>query len=841
MIIGDHENETLAAQGSKLATRNSQLRVPTFNLLTTISLFLHNLLAPLLLQFMHYYSKYLTLSVFVLVSIFGFSQKQYQVKGTLIDAQSEQPIPYATVMAKSKATGAMINGVSTNSEGSFTVQSDSANIYLEVTFIGYQKLEIQELNFSNGLANLGQVKLSQDAQALNEVEITAERSMMEFKLDKRVFNVGKDISTTGMGAMDVLENVPSVNVDIEGNVTLRGNSGVQILINGKPSVLSDEGSNALGSITADMIESVEVITNPSAKYEAGGTSGIINIVLKKEEKKGFNGSASVNTGIPDNHSLGASLNLRTEKFNFFTQFGLGYRSLPDYNESVNQNRITNELIRSEGIEYRNENFYNITLGADYHLNDFNVITLSGSYALELEDQPSETEFLAFDSLGNLSAQWERTETASAVNPKYQYDIQYEKQFRNHEDHVLQISTLGRFFGKELNSEFVNTPIFGSEIDENQLTETNFYQADYTGKLDYTNPITDRVSIEAGGQFDYNDVGNEFMVSNRINNQWVADSALTNNFLWQQLVYGFYATTAYETDKWGIKLGSRVEHTDLYTELETTNERDTQIYTNFFPSAHASYKVSQTVSFQAGYSRRIFRPRLWDLNPFFNIRNNYNIRRGNPDLEPEYADSYELTGIFVFSKITFNASLYHLYTTNVIERVSFLEGNVNVTQPVNVGTRNKTGLEINGKYTPLKWLTISGDFNAGYFQRSGVYQSQNFEFSDDQWSSRLTAKVKLPMDIDVEVSGDYQSGYETVQNVISGFAFMDLGIRKKLWDGKGVINASVRDVFATRIRESFVDREEFYVYSFSQRGRFITLGFSYSFGKGEAMTYSGRRR
>ena len=792
------------------------------------------------------------ISVFVLVAAMqslsaqpGQNQRrpepsQYIVQGRLVDDETSSPVPYATVLAKASMSDNMITGTTTGENGVFVIKSDSESIYLEITFMGYETQEVRDIPFTNKRARLGEVRMLQNTQALDEVEITAERSTVEFKLDKRVFNVGSDISSTGMSALEVLENVPSVNVDIEGNITLRGNSGVQILINGKPSVLSDEGSNALGTITADMIESVEVITNPSAKYQAGGTSGILNVVLKKEEKKGFNGSVSVNTGYPANHSVGVSLNRRTEKFNLFTQMGGGYRSLPRYREGINQNRLSGEEIVSDGIEYRNENFYNITLGTDYHVNDYNVITLSGNFALELEDQPSETEFSSTDSNGIVDTEWKRTETTTAINPKYQYDLQYEKKFRNHEDHVLQISTLGRFFGKDQSSEFKNEAILGTEIDDNQRTETAFYQADYTGKLDYVNPLNEQFTIEAGSQYDLNDVGNDFQVSNNQNGIWIVDSSLTNNFEYVQQVLGVYTTGSYEGDKWGIKLGGRVEYTNLFTELTTTKERNRQEYTNFFPSAHTSYKVSKTVSFQAGYSRRIFRPRLWDLNPFFNIRNNYNIRRGNPNLQPEFGDSYELTGIFIKEKLSLNTSLYYLYTTNVIERVSFFENNVNITEPINVGIRHKGGLEINGKYRAAKWLTLNGDANFGYFQRVGQFQSQNFDFTGDQWSSRLNAKVQLPKEVDIEITGRYESGYETVQNVVSGFASMDIGLRKRLWDGKGVINASVRDIFASRIRESYVDRNDFYLYNFSQRGRFITLGFSYSFGKGEAMSYTGRR-
>jgi outer membrane receptor protein involved in Fe transport len=285
----------------------------------------------------------------------------------------------------------------------------------------------------------------------------------------------------------------------------------------------------------------------------------------------------------------------------------------------------------------------------------------------------------------------------------------------------------------------------------------------------------------------------------------------------------------------------VENTSLNTLLRTTNEKNDQLYTNLFPSFNSSYKISSQFSIQAGYSRRIYRPRLWDLNPFFNIRNNYNVRRGNPDLLPEYADSYELTAILIYEKLSFNASLYNLYTTEVIERISFLEDNVNVTMPVNIGTRNQTGIEINGKYSPNNWFSLNGDFNYGYFVRNGSFAEQDFDFEGRQWFTRMTSRFKMPADVEVEVSGEYQSSYKTVQGEVSGFAFMDVGLRKKLWKGKAVINLSVRDVFASRIRESVSLQPTFQVYDFSQRGRFITLGFSYSFGKGEAMSYSGRRR
>lgn len=773
-------------------------------------------------------------------SFYGQENKTL-ITGIILDELSSTPVPYATIALISRTTKKPVSGGITNDEGKFKIFTTENNFFIEVSFLGYQKLRIDSFSNKDGKIVLGKIKLKQNSQNLDAFTVQEKRSSMEFKLDRRVFNVGDDISNQGLGALDVLNNVPSVNVDIEGNISLRGNSGVQILIDGKPSVLSDEGANALGSISSDMIERIEVITNPSAQYAAEGSSGIINIVLKKEEKKGFNGSGSVNVGLPLNNSIGISLNRRTEKFNLFTQMGAGYRSLPRYNESVNYNKLSGTSIVTDGVEYRNEWFYNMTLGTDYHLNKYNVITLSGRYAFEDEEQPSETDIKLFDNQKKLISSYQRRETTTAENPKYQYDLQYAKEFKNNKEHTFQLSTLGKFFGKEQRSEFQNTLIDGIASDPNQQTATNFFQRDFIFKADYANPLNEKVTIETGSLYEINDVGNDFTVSNQVGNEFVADPALTNNFEFDQKVLGLYATGAYEGKKWGTKIGLRVENTNLSTLLTNTNENNNQNYTNYFPSFHTSYKISKMVSFQAGYSRRIYRPRLWDLNPFFNIRNQYNIRRGNPQLEAEYADSYEITGIFIRKKLSLNTSIYNLYTTNVIERVSIFENNANITQPENIGERNKTGLELNGKYSPKKWFTLSGDFNFGYFIRTGDYLGQNFDFSGDQWSTKLTTKFKLPKKFDLELKGNYQSRVLTVQGKQSGFALMDIGLRKKFGEGKTVVNFGVRDVFASRIRESYISQPNFYLYNFSNRGRFFVLGLSHSFGKGEAMTYNGGGR
>lgn len=778
---------------------------------------------------------------FLIIILFVFSNSYGQTInyfGKIVEANTGNPIPFASVVLHSNSTGLVITGAKTGVDGNFKLNSDSSNIYISISSSGFQKKEFYDFVLFNDTVDLLTIQLNSLTLDIEEVQVTAERSTMEFKLDKRVFNVGKDISSTGMGALEVLNNVPSVSVDIEGNIKLRGNAGVQILINGKPSVLSDEASNALGTITADMIESIEVITNPSAKYDASGTSGIINIILKKEENKGMNGSISLNTGWPHNHSIGGSINYRATKFNLFTQFGAGYRSMPRYEKSENNNLLTGTSVKSEGTSYRNENFYNLTIGSDFYINDYNTLTLSGNLAYEIESQPSSTEIDFFDANNNLESSYNRIEATSALNPKYQYDLQYHKVFKKNKEHELQFSTVGSFFGKDQASEFTNDYTHGTANFSNQNTNTNFFQSNQTYKLDYVNPLSKRVTFETGAMYEASKVGNNYEVLNEVSSVFVVDTNYTNDFKYNQNVLGVYMTGSYELKKWGIKGGLRVENTDLETYLVNTDVRNNRNYTNFFPTLHTSYKVSKAVQLQAGYSKRIYRPRLWDLNPFFNIRNNYNIYTGNPDLLPEFADSYELTGIFIFKKVTLNSSIYYLHSTDVKERISSYSNNVTLTKPMNIGTNDKIGAELNWKYSTTKWLTINGDFNYGYFDRKGEYLAQNFNFSGDQWSGKTTIKFKFSYGIDLELTGNYQSGYKTIQGKIADYAFGDIGIRKKIWKGKAVINLAVRDVFATRIYQNYVNQPSYSLYTYSSRGRFITLGFSYSFGKGEAMTYSG---
>lgn len=786
-----------------------------------------------------YFTSCLIVTTMIMVEAQSSSIK---IQGHVVEEASGQPIEYATIMLGSKETKQAITGTTTGADGNFELETNTHDFFIEISFIGFVSSIIEEFNTETDVLDLGTIALSNNIKNLKEVVVRAEKSSTEFKLDKRVFNVGKDLSNSGASALEVLNNVPSVNVSIEGDITLRGSSGVQILVNGKPSVLASDHGNALGTLTADMLERIEVITNPSAKYDAEGTSGIINIVIKKEEKIGVNGSITLNTGIPNNHSLGVSLNRRTEKFNLFTQMGVGHRTFPGRSDNINRNLTTNEIVNSEGDSEKNETFYNLILGTDYHIDRYNVLSLSGHFAYELESEYADTEFETLDGNRTLLTSWNRDEETTATNPKYQYELQYKRDFKDDEDHTLLFSALGHFFGKDQSSDFENIISLGILDADKQRTRTDYSDANYTFKLDYTKPLSEKITLETGTQYLITDVANDYAVTDLIQGEWIETARLSNVFEFDQNVLGVYTTGAYEGAKWGLKLGLRWEGTQLNTLLVNDGKSSDQNYTNFFPSAHTSYKLSDNLSLQAGYSKRIYRPRMRDLNPYFNIRNNFSIRTGNPALQPELTDSYEITSIYVIGNASFNVSVYHRHTIDVVERVSTFDNGVSTSRPENIGENRATGIEFNAKYTPIKWLVINGDFNFNVFQRKGSFEETLFDFNADQWSSRLMGKIKLPAQVDLELTGNYQSREQTFQSQRSGYAYLDLGMRKKIMKGRTILNLSVRDVFSSRIMETETNQPSFYLYSWRQRGgRFVTLGFSYGFGKGEAMEFSGQKR
>ncbi|MCT4647208.1 MAG: TonB-dependent receptor [Carboxylicivirga sp.] len=763
-----------------------------------------------------------------------------RVTGKIVESDNHQPVEFATIRIYN-AKDELITGSISDHEGNFELESPEEEIYIKINFVGFDPLIIRDYSIQNKGIHFNEIALTMDSKSLNEVTVTGEKSSIEFKTDKRVFNVGQDLTSAGGSALDVLNNVPSVNVNIEGTVSLRGNSNVLILINGKPSVITE--GNSLGTITAEMIEKVEVITNPSAKYDAEGTSGILNLVLKKEDRKGTNGAVTINTGYPHNHSLGLSLNRRTEKFNLFTQLGAGYRRFEsEYSAYTIDKKVEDpSTFYTDGDGQKNEQFYNFVLGTDYQINPLNMLTLSGHFGYEIEDENALLEYRNVDSQNNVFEKSERQELTEGTNPKLEFQFNYEKQFERHKDQKFTLHASGSHFGKDKTSNFENRVIIGDASDSKQYNKTDFSEKEYNFMADYVHPFNENTTLEGGAKYLMETLINDYALFNWEEKQWKEDFNYTNEFEYKQYTTALYSTFDQKFGAFGIKAGLRMEHTQVNTLLRNTDTKKETAYNDWFPSAHASYKFNKGLSIQAGYSRRISRPRMWDVNPFFSIRDVYNIQTGNPDLKPEYTNAFEITGVSIWEGASLSTSLFHRRTSDAITNVIKLEDDRTISTKENVGNNYSTGLELNSKLSPAKWLSFMVDATFSSYNREGQFENTNFDFSSTAYSARLTTKLKLPADYDVEMRLRHNSDYEDIQNLYKARTTIDLGLRKKIMKGRGVIHLNVSDLTKSNRRTSISDQAGFYRFDERRRdGRRVILGFSYGFGKGEAMEFSGQK-
>jgi len=524
---------------------------------------------------------------------------------------------------------------------------------------------------------------------------------MQLALDKKVFNVGKDLSSRGGSAVEILDNVPSVQVDIEGNISLRGSSNVRILVDGKPSGLVGTGGSGLRSLQANMIEKVEVITNPSARYEAEGMAGIINIILKKEVKKGLNGSFEVTAGVPKVLGTAANLNYRTSKLNFFVNYNIRQREGPGvgslYQEVFRSD--TTFITEQDNKRLRGGLSQTVRLGADYFFNEKNTLTTSFSYRISDDKNFAETRYDDYiNSLDNLVESSIRTDDEKEDETKLEYAIDYEKKFdREGQSWKTRISYQDNIEeeGSILENRFLDGTLFLEQESNNKEREnTLIFQSDYVV------PFSKDQKFEVGGRASIRNIDNDFLVEELRDNVWEPLEGLSNNFQYDEKIYAAYVIYGDKIDNVSYQVGLRPEYTDVNTTLLTTNEENPRDYVNLFPSAFLGYEFGKNNTLQLSYSRRVRRPRFWDLNPFFTFSDNRNFFSGNPDLDPEFTDAFELGHLKFWDKASLSSAVYYRYTTGVIERIQVVNPDgTSVTKPQNLSTRNAYGLEFNGSYNP----------------------------------------------------------------------------------------------------------------------------------------------
>ena len=758
------------------------------------------------------------------------------LKGQLADEEGEG-IPFATVALFQENGEDLLKGTTTDFDGHFKLTCPPAEYRLQISFLGLKKID-QPLTAKLGMNQLGLITMLPDESILEEVVVQGEKSTMELKLDKRVFTVGKDMTSIGGSATELLDNVPSVNVDIEGNVSMRGSENVRILVDGKPSGLVGLGGNGgLSSIPSNLIEKVEVVTNPSARYDAEGEVGIINLVLKKQKKKGINGSFDFSTGLPNNHGVAINLNLRREKVNFFTNFGIGYRENRgggDYFQKAyffepgSLDTSFTQVYKSERKHNRGGFNSNIQLGADYFLNDLNTLTVSGLYKYSRGSNEAEVIYTDLDYPSeNELLQTVRTDSEKEPSHDGELALSYSKRFAEKE---RSWSTDVKYLFRDdtETSAFLEVASDGRPNLE-QRSDNIEDQTNWLVRTDYIHPLPGKAKFETGGQISLREIENSYKVEQKNeSDDWAVLGAFDDSMFYTENIYAAYAMFSKEMNLFSWQLGLRMEHSDITTDIASEENENNRQYTDWFPSAHLSYKLNEKNQLQLSYSRRLSRPRFWFLLPFVTFSDVRLRWQGNPALNPEYTNSFELGYLKYFEKGSMLTSLYYRHRTQVIQRLFLADENGDIDfLPVNIGTQNAYGLELSGNYDFSKVWKLNGNINVYQAKTEGEYLDVEYDAETFSWDGRVSNKVTIAKQYNAQISFTYKSGINTAQGRRNSVWAMDLGASKDVFDGKGTLSLNARDLFNTRRRRAVTDVVGLYSeQEFQWRGRTVILNLNY---------------
>lgn len=786
--------------------------------------------------------KYLSIAV-LLVGLFAYSQS-FSVKGRVTD-KSNQPLEYSTISIQNPDTYNEISGGITDATGTFNVDVVAGEylIYIE-TFSGTH----YEAPLSvNGHVDLGVIKMEETSVVtLEGATITGNTSMYRMELDKKVYDLSKDAMAKGSSVSDALQNVPSVEVDGEGNVSLRGNESVRILIDGKPSSLVgiSDPAQALQSLPADVVDRIEVVTNPSARFEAEGGAGIINIILKKGKLQGFNGSINVNGGIPLTAGASANLNYRTGKWNLFTN--LGYR----YAERDRESKSFTTRYNSDGIpryeDMKNEgkrinNGYNFMLGTEYFLDDRNTFSVSGSYRNGKNENLAEVRYTDYDFNMNPFASSLRTEDEKEDDYSLEGTFNFKHDFLD-PGHQFTVD-LRATYSEE--SEDGRLREVGEFVDATERSLSAEYQNRVIISADYVYPFGDKGRFELGARGEVEGTLTDFKVDSLAGSEWVSKDLFSNRTDYRQNVYAAYAQFGQGFGRFSYFAGLRMENSDITVKSILNNSVTRKNYVDFFPSLFLNYEFENENQLQASYSRRVRRPRGWDLIPFTSYSNNRSLFMGNPNLNPQYTDSYELSYVAKIGKFMVTPNVYYSNTQDNIQRYqSINEAGVLVTRPINVGTEERYGGDLTFTYRPFKWWNFMGNVNVFGYKTEGqhvdtytnesgdvITRTTNFDGDGFSWFGRLNNTFNLPANFNVQVSANYRGGMKTAQRERKGVYGVDLSINKDLFNDNATITASVRDLFDTRRMEFTSFGEDFYMESTNRWNvRSFNLTFTYRFNQ-----------
>ena len=786
-----------------------------------------------------------------------------KISGKIIDAQTNETIPFASALLLDRKTKANVKIIQTDVNGAFTITNIPNGVYtFKASYVGFQTMVRDSVSISNTVktVNFGDIKMKQaKGNLLNEVTINAPKATMQLGIDKKIFSVDQSLVSEGGSATDLLQNVPSVQTDIEGNVSLRGSSGVRVLIDGKPSLIG--GGNVaqiLQSIPASSIESVELITNPSAKYDAEGQSGIINIVLKKNKKLGFNGSLALTGGNRENYNANTSLSFQNSKVNLFGNYsyrhgyriGNGFNNITYLNPTLGGLGFTNQNNDSRDLNKG----HNLKAGLDYYLAEKTVVSFAAGMNVRTGD---ETEFLNIDQFtGDFSPLLlsNRTNDETQKNNSYDLNLDFSQKFKDPKEEITANFSFSE--GNNDNYQIYNTNIYNidgvaaSDIDI-QRTDRGSYNKNYTAQLDYTKPIGKFGKLEAGyrSQIRISESNTFVDQLSPVDGSFNFNYALSNDFDNKDQVHAVYANYQNQIKNFGYQIGLRAEDALLETKMGAYDINSNigftpgeVAYKRIYPSIFLTQKFSGEQQLQASYSRRVNRPRGWDTNPFIDVSDPFNYRQGNPNLLPEDVHAFELSYSKFFEKFSIISSAYMRRTNDVIQRVrTDPDANgITLTTAQNLTRSVASGLELIGKFNLVKKWDFTANVNLYQNNITGVPEFGILENSGFSYNANLTNNFTLPYGITLQIRGDYRSREVMAQGIRRAMYGLDGGAKYDI-NKKASLSLNIRDIFASR-RWQMETTGQTSVVDFSRLwgGTQANLTFSYRFGKTDFMPKKAKK-
>ncbi len=743
------------------------------------------------------------------------------VMGLVID-QQQKPVSYSTVTLRRMSDSAIVAGQLTDTSGRFVLMNVPYGKYmLIVKFVGFKKKIITGIEVSpkNRFVRVGKIELSEQVHQIDQVVVTATARDVEYRVDKKVINVSQDLANSSGNAVDVLQNVPSVQVDIQGNVTLRGSGNFTVFIDGKPSVL--DGNEALQQMPASEIERIEIITNPSAKYDPDGVAGIINIITKQQRKKGYNGLFSVSYDNYGALGINALINMRKNKFNFFASFDYQEKKRPADLISLREITTDSTLYRynTDGYMEFVRGGWKVKTGFNYYINDKNTLTVYGVLGKRNFGMISGTqisEMLYRNDALVFANYYQQSGYSSAAGFLYQGNIDFEHKFNDNGHKIRAYIDVSNWMPERINGTLVDTTDAYWNIlsDASYGQESRELRSGFKGRMqvDYELPLPQGRKLEAGYVGRYFRMESDYKLFDRYGNaDWTELTDFSNDLVMARNIQALYFTyNGKLAQLFDYQLGLRTEYTHRIVSQKTTEQDFTIKRIDFFPTAHISRRFGDNFQLQLGYSRRVKRPRGWFLNPFPTYIDQYTIQQGNPNLLPAFSDSYELSLVKYFKKSFLSMDAFWRQTKNDFQRIQTVgDNNTIINTWANAGKDMSGGVELSANLSLMRFIMFNASSSVYYYRIIGTVDNQSVDNSTITWNSRLMTMVMFPTGTRLQITGFYRAPTVTLQGRSEAFIMTSLALRQDFFKRKASLTLSVRDPFKLMRFASVVETPELY--------------------------------